>query len=106
MTFAAVDDTHTVLWYVYANPRLSRTAKSFIDNAIGNGLTIAVSSISLIEVAYLGEKNRIPATAFRDLRTVLADPGHVFKEAAVTAEVAEAILQVSRDEIPDMRTAS
>ena len=48
------------------------------------------------------EKNRVPSTAFRDLREVLADPDHVFQEVPVAVEVAEAILQVSREAIPDM----
>ena len=33
---------------------------------------------------------------------VLADSRHVFKEAAFTVDVAEAMLQVSREAIPDM----
>jgi PIN domain nuclease of toxin-antitoxin system len=102
MNFAAVADTHAALWYVFADSRLSSSARSFIDRTIANGATIAVSSISLVEIAYLVEKKRIPATAFHDLRIVLADPGHVFKEAAVTSEIAEAMLQVPRDQVPDM----
>jgi PIN domain nuclease of toxin-antitoxin system len=102
MSFVAVADTPAALWYVFANSRLSGSAKSFIDRAIANGATIALSSISLVEVASLVEKKRTPATAFHTLRVVFADPGHVFKEAAVTAEIAEAMLEVPRDQVPDM----
>jgi len=31
-----VADTHTIIWYIYANPRLSVTAKAFIDTASAN----------------------------------------------------------------------
>jgi PIN domain nuclease of toxin-antitoxin system len=30
---AGVADTHAALWYLLKNPRLSRTARVFIDNA-------------------------------------------------------------------------
>jgi PIN domain nuclease of toxin-antitoxin system len=102
MNFAAVTDTHAALWYVYADPRLSRTVKSFIDDAIAGRVRVAVSAVSLVEVAYLVEKTRVPSTTFRDLREVLADPNHVFKEVPVTVEIAEAMLQVPRDQVPDM----
>jgi PIN domain nuclease of toxin-antitoxin system len=29
---AAIADTHTALWYLYADPRLSQRAKRFIDD--------------------------------------------------------------------------
>ncbi len=28
-----VADTHAVIWYIFANPKLSSTAKGFIDGA-------------------------------------------------------------------------
>ncbi len=102
MDFAAVADTHAALWFLFGDIRLSDAASLFINGAAANGLRIAVSPISLVETIYLTEKNRIPAGAFRDLKAALADPNHVFKEVAFTVDVAEAMLQVSRESIPDM----
>jgi len=102
MTFAGVADTHAAIWFVLADPRLSAKAKMFIEAAIPYGLNIAVSPITLAEIVYLEEKRRLPTGVYRELRKVLADPSHVFKEAAFTAEVAEPMLRVPREAIPDM----
>jgi len=102
MIFTAVADTHAALWYLYADPRLSRRAAVFISDAIANGLSIAVSPISLVEVIYLVEKSRVPATAFDDLAAALADPDGVLKEAPLNASLVRSMLQVLREAVPDM----
>ncbi|MBV8902886.1 MAG: PIN domain protein, partial [Acidobacteriia bacterium] len=63
---AGVADTHTALWYLMKNPRLSTRAREFMDEAAAAGHGIAVSSISLAEVVYLIEKNRLPASVYDD----------------------------------------
>jgi len=55
----AVADTHAVIWYIFANPKLSSIAKAFIDGANDAGDQVGVSSITLIEMVYLIEKGRI-----------------------------------------------
>jgi PIN domain nuclease of toxin-antitoxin system len=57
-----VADTHAALWYLHKNPRLSVTARTFMDNAAQAGHDIALSPISLAEIVYLVEKNRLPLT--------------------------------------------
>jgi hypothetical protein len=42
-----VADTYTALWYLYKNPRLSVTARSFMDDAAAGGHHIALCPISL-----------------------------------------------------------
>jgi len=44
---AGVVDTHAALWYLLKNPRLSRTACVFMDDAASVGNTIALSAVSL-----------------------------------------------------------
>ena len=56
----------------------------------------------MAEVVYLVEKNRLPKSAFDDLRMALSNPNHVFNEAAFTAAVVQAMRQVPREDIPDM----
>jgi len=99
---AAVADTHTALWHLFNDARLSHVAGAFIDEAAATRRTIAISSISLAEVVYLVEKNRLPPSAYDELAQALADPGHVFKEAAFTAAIVQSMRQVSRAEVPDM----
>ena len=100
--FAAVADTHTALWYLYDDERLANAAGDFIDRAAAAGSQIAVSSITLAEIVYLIEKNRLPANAYSDLKAALNDPGHVFKEAPFTVEIVDALRLVPRADVPDM----
>jgi PIN domain nuclease of toxin-antitoxin system len=99
---AGVADTHAALWYLLKNPRLSVTARQFMDNAADAGFDIVLSPISLAEIVYLVEKNRLPASAYADLKTALADPEYVIEEAPFNGEVVEAMLKVSRADVPDM----
>jgi PIN domain nuclease of toxin-antitoxin system len=99
---AGVADTHAALWYLLKNPRLSATARQFMDNAADGGYAIVLSPISLAEIVYLVEKNRLPVSAYADLKTALADPEYVIEEAPFNGEIVEAMLKVSRADVPDM----
>jgi PIN domain nuclease of toxin-antitoxin system len=99
---AGVTDTHAALWYLLKSPRLSSTARLFIDSAAEAGNSIGLSPISLAEMPYLTEKNRLPASAYKDLVAAMANSTYVIEEAPFHAGVVDAMRQVSRGEIPDM----
>ena len=73
-----------------------------MDRAASAGHGIVLSPISLAEIIYLVEKNRLPASAYDDLKKALADPDYVIEEAPFTAEIVEAMRQIPRDAVPDM----
>jgi len=97
-----VADTHIVIWYIYANPRLSVTAKAFIDTASANSDQIGVSSITLIEMVYLIEKGRIAAESFTRLATALLEPDSPFIEVPLDLRVARTLSRVAVVKVPDM----
>jgi len=99
---AGVADTHTALWYLFADARISDAAKSFIDNASASRQKIAISTISLAEVVYLIEKNRLSASAYNAVTEALDDPDHVFTEAVLSAAIVRSMRSVSRAEVPEM----
>jgi PIN domain nuclease of toxin-antitoxin system len=99
---AGVADTHAALWCLFGDSRLSASAKSAFDDAATSRRKIVLSVISLAEVVYLIEKNRLPASAYADLQKALHDPNHVLQEAHVTSEIIDAMLDVPRADIPDM----
>jgi PIN domain nuclease of toxin-antitoxin system len=99
---AGVADTHTVLWYLFADARISVAAKSFINEASASRQKIAVSSIRLAEVVYLIEKNRLPVLAYDAMTAALEDPDHVFTEAVLSAAIVRSMRSVSRAEVPEM----
>src|SRR5260370_38121354 len=99
---AAVADTHTAVWYLFNNPKLSFGARQAIEEAFRAGDQIGVSSISLAEMVYLTEKGRIPLTAVLDLIHRFFDPEYPLHELPVDASVAEQMSSISREEVPAM----
>ncbi len=98
---AAVADTHAALWHLFNDARLSTPAGDFIDRAAARQ-RIVVSSVSLAEVVYLVEKNRLAASAYDDLKSALLDPSHVLKEAPLTLEIVDGMRRVPRVAVPDL----
>ena len=60
---AVVADTHAVLWYLSADPRLSPRAREAMGQATGGGDSIFVPTICIVEATYLIEKNRVAVQA-------------------------------------------
>ncbi len=67
-------DTHEVLWYVQASPRLSKPARTAMQWAIQHGEGVYVSVISFVEIAYLEEKQRLPAGSFDHVLQLVDQP--------------------------------
>ena len=99
---ALVLDTHSVIWLLHADARLSPLARQRIDAATGQGAQVAISSISLVETAYLEEKRRIPAGTLQGLLDLLDSAEPSLAEVPVTRRIITALLDVSRETVPDM----
>ena len=97
-----VADTHTVIWYIFNDSRLSSVARAVIEQAASAGDQIGVSSISLAEMIYLLERNRIPADTLIRLKTALEDATAVLTEVPFDREVAFAMQQVDRAQVPEL----
>jgi hypothetical protein len=55
-------------------------AGDFVDQAAVAGRQIVISAITLAEIVYLIEKNRLPtASAYTHLKVTLDDTDHLFK---------------------------
>ena len=52
-------DTHVVVWLAFDQTQLSRKARTAIDDARKNAVGLAISDISLLELAALATKSRI-----------------------------------------------
>lgn len=52
-------DTHIVVWLAFDDTRLSKAARAAINDARQNGEGLAISDISLLELAALSNKGRI-----------------------------------------------
>jgi PIN domain nuclease of toxin-antitoxin system len=52
-------DTHVVVWLAFDQHQISRKARAAIDNARRSGDGLAISDITLLELATLASKGRI-----------------------------------------------
>jgi PIN domain nuclease of toxin-antitoxin system len=98
----AVTDTHTIIWYLYDDVRLSPTARTWIEDAAAAGDQIALSTITLAEIVYLIEKGRVSAAALTRLMTELDATDAVLVEIPFDRHIVRAMSLVARTEVPDL----
>jgi PIN domain nuclease of toxin-antitoxin system len=99
---AVVVDTHTIVWYLSLDPRLSTNAAGALDAATAAGEYIHVPSICLVELTYLVEKGRLPVEARDRLIRALDDPTAPCILAPLDRKIVDALELVSRLEVPDL----
>jgi len=100
--FVAVADTHAIIWYAFADQRLSVKGRQTIQEAFANGDEIALATISLVEMTYLIEKGRIAAHTIQEIMRFVHDPAFGLRLIHLDENVAESLATVSRDQVPDM----
>ena len=98
-----VADTHSIIWYLHDLPRLSRPADAALLTAAQTG-KIYISAITLVEVNYLttGKKTFPYSGALQNLFIHAADPNSPLEVLPITIDVARALDQVPRAEVPEM----
>ena len=95
-------DTHTIIWYLRSPEKLSANAVTSLDNALNNGESIFISAISLVEMNYLVEKNRIPTSSLEQLLQLIDDPLVNLFIIPLDTPVARAFTQIPREIVPEM----
>jgi len=99
---SAIADTHTVIWYLYDDVRISEKAKRLIEATREQGNQIGISSITLVEIVYLIEKGRINREALTKLYSELKDHQSVLREIPLTNRIVIDLIKIDRNSIPDM----
>jgi len=99
---SAIADTHTVIWYLYDDARISEKAKKFFESTKEKGNQIGISTITLVEIVYLIEKGRIKKNAFTKLNSKLKDNKSVLVEIPLTNKIVIELAKIDRNSIPDM----
>ena len=96
-------DTHAIIWTLFDPVRLSAAARTSLEQAEQLG-SIAISSISIVEIQYLLEKAGFPhRTLLQEIvKLVNAAQNPRFEVLPVTSDIAFAINRIPRSEIPDM----
>lgn len=98
----AIVDTHAVIWYAFADQRLSAKARQTIRDAFDNGDDIGLATISLVEITYLSEKGKIPAHTLQEIMRLVHDPTSGLRLVDLNEDMALSLSAVSRAQVPDM----
>lgn len=100
---SVVADTHTMIWYVDAPPELSPAATAAMDAAANTGGEyIFISAITLVEMRYLVEKNRIKAAVLTRVEQELDETDPMIVATSVDRTISAALASISRLIVPDM----
>jgi PIN domain nuclease of toxin-antitoxin system len=99
---AVVADTHAIVWYLSKPEKLSQTAMQILDRASQSGQMIYLSAISIVELQYLIERDRIdPLVLTRILQNVRSGSPSI-KIADLDIEIGDQLAQIDRATVPDM----
>lgn len=99
---SALLDMQAVVWMLFSPDKLSETARQAIDNANQNGDTLYVSALSLVELAFLVEKGRLPQIVLDTLTEELTNSQGDLVAAPVDVAVAQKVKLIPRSEIPEL----
>jgi PIN domain nuclease of toxin-antitoxin system len=98
----AVVDTHAVIWYLYADNRLSATARDAMEDMAASGDQLAISAITLAEIVYLSERGRLdPRTLDRLLEEMSSDQT-LMVEIPIDRAIILALRQIPKPQIPEL----
>ncbi|MCI0441282.1 MAG: type II toxin-antitoxin system VapC family toxin [Chloroflexi bacterium] len=102
LTLIAVADTHAVIWYIFGDQRLSVAARDAFEGAAIAGDYVGFSTMTLAEIVYLTERDRVPKGTL-DLLLNTVDRGDtVLLELPFDRHIAEALRRVDRSQVPDL----
>lgn len=100
---SVVADTHSIIWYVDAPHELSSAATAALDSAANtSGDYIFISAITLVEIRYLVEKNRIKASVLARIEQELDEPDPMIVVAPLDRAVSDALASIPRTIVPEM----
>lgn len=101
-------DTHSAIWYMEKAPQLSPSARTAIQGAIAAGDPVLISPVSIVELTYLVEKGRFPATLLGQLTNLLRQPSSGFRDTPFDLNIASTLFTVpaSIRDMPDRMIAA
>ncbi len=97
-----VADTHSILWYLAKDRRLSKRARAVFQTAKEDRAQILVPSIVLVEAIFLMQRQRIPEAQVSKLFELSEDTEASICVVPLNMAVARAVGDFGPVAIPDM----
>jgi PIN domain nuclease of toxin-antitoxin system len=98
----AVADTHTVIWYLFRDARLSNVARFYIEDLEKSDNQVAFSSITLAEIVYLAERNRIHAETLSQFLQLVDSKSSAWQEVPFDRLIATSMQNIEKTQIPEL----
>jgi PIN domain nuclease of toxin-antitoxin system len=98
----AVADTHSAIWYLWKPENLSHDAIATMDESAKSGEKVGLSSITLCEVVYLVERQRIRSDAFDLFLEAIHGPDGLFEEVPLDCSISSILRTIPPSLISDM----
>jgi len=102
MSIRMVADTHTIIWYLNQDDRLSVEAQSILNTIDDSEDQVAISSMTLVEIVYLAERSRIHPDLLEIVLSFLDDPDSSLVEIPLNREIVRVMEQIPKEEVPEM----
>lgn len=99
---SCVADTHALIWYLFALPDLSQKAKDFFDEVSNSGGSIFVPTISIVEITYLSEKNRLSNNVLPRVLSAIQTPNGAVVPISLSYAISQSLASIPRTIVPDM----
>jgi len=96
-------DTHALIWHLFDPVQLSSSVKSALlaaDSTVGEA--IYLSAISLVEIVYLIDKGKLPATHLTDVVNAVSDASISLELIPVEINIGVNLHRIPRKIVPDM----
>ncbi len=97
-----VTDTHSLLWHLSTDARLSGEAQRIFQKADAGTAEIYIPGIVLVEAVYLAEKKRIDEVLIEEALTLLTCSDYSYRLALLNVGTVRALRIINRSSIPDM----
>ncbi|MFQ5641763.1 MAG: type II toxin-antitoxin system VapC family toxin [bacterium] len=97
-----VTDTHSLLWYIFGNERLSKKAAEIFVKTDEGEARIQIPGIVLVEIVYLMEKSKLPQLAIDTVIDLFDSSPENYNLCQVTVSTIRALQSIPREQIPDM----
>lgn len=94
-------DTHSLVWYLFDDPKLSKAATRFIEQTLAAEDELVFSAMSFVEIVYLIERGRIDPDILQRIEAALVLEPLIY-ELPVEGRLAPSVARIARGEIPDL----
>jgi PIN domain nuclease of toxin-antitoxin system len=86
----------------FRTEKLSDTASDLIEQTVTNEESVYLSAISMVEIYFLIERNRLPEVIWNRLNEAMSQANSIFELVPLNQAVSLCIPQISRSIVPEM----